>query len=185
MRLGLIPNGVSYPVPPRNEDTERSKNLPPSRSFLSTATRPNLPGRIDLVQTLVAKGGEEGGNGGGDRRGKERRQRYVGPVALEKKRGRGVQGAGEKEHGQVCHVGRDFSTFSFFSPLLLAAIFSAAFCFSGGDNPVGRGREFGRPLVLVAVAAPPVPVAVTCLRTRGVAVEHRPPLGARGRWPGM
>jgi hypothetical protein len=48
----------------------------------------------------VADEDEEGN--GRMRRGKETN------VGMEKK---GRRGAGEKEHGQVCHVGRDFSSF--------------------------------------------------------------------------
>jgi hypothetical protein len=59
----------------------------------------------------VADEDEEGN--GRMRRGKETN------VGMEKK---GRRGAGEKEHGQVCHVGRDFSSFGCAFLLRLAKI---------------------------------------------------------------
>jgi hypothetical protein len=124
------------------------------------------PTNIATSCTLFVADEDEERNGR-VRRGKEANVN-VGPVAMEKKRG-------ERRRG-TC-VPRRKGTFLLF-PRLLAAIFSVpslslsffdTVCLSflpGGKTIRWARRGFGRPLVLVAVAAAPAPSLSRVLSTR-------------------
>ena len=165
----------SLPFTPRKQDAKINE-LPPNReSPVATtgtgrlgSTRRKYRGSLGPVRALVAdedgrgeRGAEEeeeGGRGG---------ERYVGPgsLALEKRRRGGVEADGRKRAWARAPRRTGFFRFPprvFLSPSLASR--GCVFLGRGRNNKnpirwVGENwrRGFGRPPVLVAVAAPPAP----------------------------
>jgi len=164
----------SLPFTPRKQDAKINE-LPPNReSPVATtgtgrlgSTRRKYRGSLGPVRALVAdedgrgeRGAEEeeeGGRGG---------ERYVGPgsLALEKRRRGGVEADGRKRAWARAPRRTGFFRFPprvFLSPSLASR--GCVFLGRGRNYKIQYGgwgenwRGFGRPPVLVAVAAPPPP----------------------------